>query len=722
MADASNNSSFLNPWLLHHQKLGLELKCPLCLNLLNRPQLLPCNHIFCDFCVPRSTQFGSECPVCKQQYAELDVRPAPYMENLVTIYRSWDASFGASLFPPLSSGAKRVSKELPSSLKTDDDNKIKELFGTPQEGSSNGECQILLPTCKRVWAPLYHSAEEGNELTGKFDKSTPPINFVTDQFKMGYVDRVVLRGGGNVWMRGAKQEELVTEELCINQELQSSPISPPSFDTKGIADDPGSSNDSTGKIPAKRLLEDNYNKGEGELDRLSPGAGVDRARKVKRQRKHSNGLLKMGAPYTGCTQPNIVHTGSLEISKLECGELSGVKDPTISDSNDASGSICAFCESSGVKDSTGPMLHYVNGKEVVGNAATNSNVIHAHQICIEWTPQAYFVGETVKNLKAEVARAAKLKCSKCGLRGAGLGCFVKSCRKSYHVPCAMEVLGCRWDFEDFLVLCPNHSSVKFPCEKSKSRKHASEEQDFAPTEMIISKQPKVWEASRNGVKEWVFCASALSVEEKYLLVKFASTCGATVAKFWNPNVTHVIAATDAEGACSRTLKVMKAILSGKWILKTSWIRACMEAMHPVDEEPYEVALDNHGCRNGPKTGRLRALDNAPKLFNGLCFYFSGDFIPGYKENLLDLVTTAGGFVIESKTQLREQSQKPASQLTLIVYNNDPMQGCRLEEDGSVVLQRLETAENLAGETGSEVIPHTWLLESIAACKKAWNQL
>lgn len=87
-----------------------------------------------------------------------------------------------------------------------------------------------------------------------------------------------------------------------------------------------------------------------------------------------------------------------------------------------------------------------------------------------------------------------------------------------------------------------------------------------------------------------------------------------------------------------------------------------------------------------------------------------------------MVTTAGGSVIESKTQLSEESQKPASQLTLIVYNNDPMQGCRLEEDGSVVLRRLETAENLAGETESEVIPHTWLLESIAACKKAWNQL
>lgn len=58
----------------------------------------------------------------------------------------------------------------------------------------------------------------------------------------------------------------------------------------------------------------------------------------------------MAVPNTGCTKPNIVHTGSPEISKLGCGELSGVKDHTISDSNDESGSICAFCQSSGVKD------------------------------------------------------------------------------------------------------------------------------------------------------------------------------------------------------------------------------------------------------------------------------------------------------------------------------------------------------------------------------------
>ena len=32
-------------------------------------------------------------------------------------------------------------------------------------------------------------------------------------------------------------------------------------------------------------------------------------------------------------------------------------------------------------------------------------------------------------------------------------------------------------------------------------------------------------------------------------------------------MTHVLAATDANGACSRTLKVLMAILNGKWVLK-----------------------------------------------------------------------------------------------------------------------------------------------------------
>lgn len=53
------------------------------------------------------------------------------------------------------------------------------------------------------------------------------------------------------------------------------------------------------------------------------------------------------------------------------------------------------------------------------------------------------------------------------------------------------------------------------------------------------------------------------------------------------------------------------------------IKACQEANKPVDEETYEVSLDNHGCRGGAKTGRLQALDNVREnTFNLINVFFA----------------------------------------------------------------------------------------------------
>lgn len=43
------------------------------------------------------------------------------------------------------------------------------------------------------------------------------------------------------------------------------------------------------------------------------------------------------------------------------------------------------------------------------------------------------------------------------------------------------------------------------------------------------------------------------------------------------------------------------------------IKACMEAKHPVDEEPYEVSRDIHGCCDGPQSGRIRVLEKVLSL-------------------------------------------------------------------------------------------------------------
>lgn len=90
------------------------------------------------------------------------------------------------------------------------------------------------------------------------------------------------------------------------------------------------------------------------------------------------------------------------------------------------------------------------------------------------------------------------------------------------------------------------------------------------------------------------------------------------------------------------------ILEGKWLLSIELIKACMAAMEPVDEQLYEVGLDIHGVKDGPRFGRLRVLNKQPKLFDGFKFYLTGDFVHSYKGYLHDLVVAAGGTVLQRK--------------------------------------------------------------------------
>lgn len=65
-------------------------------------------------------------------------------------------------------------------------------------------------------------------------------------------------------------------------------------------------------------------------------------------------------------------------------------------------------------------------------------------------PRIYFKNGIIKNLESEIIRANKLKCSSCGQKGAGLGCYMKTCQRTYHVPCAYDIPGCRWDVSNCL--------------------------------------------------------------------------------------------------------------------------------------------------------------------------------------------------------------------------------------------------------------------------------
>lgn len=99
---------------------------------------------------------------------------------------------------------------------------------------------------------------------------------------------------------------------------------------------------------------------------------------------------------------------------------------------------------------------------------------------------------------------------------------------------------------------------------------------------------------------------------------------------------------------------------------------------------------------------------APKLFDGLSFYFNGEFIPSYKSDLIELVRVGGGTIIESMEHVvAERHSLEDNSTTVVVYYNDHPQGCTAPK---------QEAEGVAKSIDAQIIPHTWILESIAACQ------
>ncbi|KAL6841243.1 hypothetical protein ACP4OV_028761 [Aristida adscensionis] len=125
---------------------------------------------------------------------------------------------------------------------------------------------------------------------------------------------------------------------------------------------------------------------------------------------------------------------------------------------------CAFCHSFRRSPFHGPMIRCVEGRILSIDDNNSSNGIYVHEKCLEWTPEIYFKGDIVMKLESAVRRASRLRCHRCGLQGAALGCFYNDCKRNFHVPCAVQILECLWDviiiMYCVLNMCQRHYRAK----------------------------------------------------------------------------------------------------------------------------------------------------------------------------------------------------------------------------------------------------------------------
>ncbi|XP_068399888.1 BRCA1-associated RING domain protein 1 isoform X1 [Eschrichtius robustus] len=136
----------------------------------------------------------------------------------------------------------------------------------------------------------------------------------------------------------------------------------------------------------------------------------------------------------------------------------------------------------------------------------------------------------------------------------------------------------------------------------------------------------------------VLIGSGLSSEQQKMLSELAAILKAKKCAEFDSTVTHVIVPGDT---VQSTLKCMLGILSGCWILKFEWVKACLQRKECEQEEKYEIP-------EGPHRSRLNREQLLPKLFDGCYFYFGGTFKHHPKDNLIKLVTAAGGQILSRK--------------------------------------------------------------------------
>ncbi|XP_057603237.1 BRCA1-associated RING domain protein 1 isoform X2 [Hippopotamus amphibius kiboko] len=156
----------------------------------------------------------------------------------------------------------------------------------------------------------------------------------------------------------------------------------------------------------------------------------------------------------------------------------------------------------------------------------------------------------------------------------------------------------------------------------------------------------------------VLIGSGLSSEQQKMLSELATILKAKKCAEFDSTVTHVIVPGDT---VQSTLKCMLGILSGCWILKFEWVKACLQRKEYEQEDKYEIP-------EGPQRSRLNREQLLPKLFDGCYFYFVGTFKHHPKDNLTKLVTAAGGQILSRKP-------KPDSDVTqtinTVAYHAEP---------------------------------------------------
>ncbi|XP_070694447.1 BRCA1-associated RING domain protein 1 [Pempheris klunzingeri] len=144
----------------------------------------------------------------------------------------------------------------------------------------------------------------------------------------------------------------------------------------------------------------------------------------------------------------------------------------------------------------------------------------------------------------------------------------------------------------------------------------------------------------------VFLASKLSQAEQNLLAKLRELLGGRMADTFSGSVSHVVV---PEGHMPTTYSTLLGLLAGCWVVRFSWVEACLQAGKWMPETEHEAG-------EGPQRSRINRCSLLPPLFDGCFFFLLGSFKAPPRDELAKLLREGGG-------QLLSRQPKPDSDVT-----------------------------------------------------------
>ncbi|XP_037646793.1 BRCA1-associated RING domain protein 1 [Sebastes umbrosus] len=175
---------------------------------------------------------------------------------------------------------------------------------------------------------------------------------------------------------------------------------------------------------------------------------------------------------------------------------------------------------------------------------------------------------------------------------------------------------------------------------------ASEGTQYANTSLSPSASLSIVNDCVRRDETAVFLASKLSQPEQLQVAKLGELLGGSMANTFSGSVSHVVV---PEGHMPTTNSTLLGLLAGCWVVKFSWVEACLQAGEWMPETEHEAG-------EGPQRSRVNRCSLLPPLFDGCFFFLLGSFKAPSKDVLTKLLREGGG-------QLLSRQPKPDSDVT-----------------------------------------------------------